>query len=75
MNFFAARTGDPRTDLEGYEWNDRKARANLQKHGVDFVEATSVFAIHWRAFSWMKVTLQTSYVRSLLVIRRGKGSC
>jgi uncharacterized DUF497 family protein len=25
-----------------FEWNDRKARTNLQKHGVDFVEATLV---------------------------------
>jgi len=29
--------------LVGFEWNDRKARTNLQKHGVDFVEAASVF--------------------------------
>lgn len=27
----------------GFEWNDRKARTNLQKYGVDFVEAASVF--------------------------------
>jgi len=27
----------------GFEWNDRKARTNLQKHGVDFVEAATVF--------------------------------
>jgi uncharacterized protein len=27
-----------------FEWNDRKARTNLQKHGVDFVEAASVFS-------------------------------
>jgi uncharacterized DUF497 family protein len=30
--------------LLGFEWNDRKARTNLQKHGVDFVEAASVFS-------------------------------
>ena len=28
----------------GFEWNDRKARTKLQKHGVDFVEAASVFS-------------------------------
>jgi uncharacterized DUF497 family protein len=28
----------------GFEWNDRKAQTNLQKHGVDFVEAASVFS-------------------------------
>jgi uncharacterized DUF497 family protein len=27
-----------------FEWNDHKARINLQKHGVDFVEAASVFS-------------------------------
>jgi len=26
-----------------YEWNAAKARANLQKHGVSFEEASSVF--------------------------------
>jgi uncharacterized DUF497 family protein len=26
-----------------YEWNTEKARANLQKHGVSFEEASSVF--------------------------------
>ena len=26
------------------EWNDNKARTNLKKHGVDFVEGTSVFS-------------------------------
>ena len=28
----------------GFEWNDHKARTNFQKHGVDFVEAASVFS-------------------------------
>jgi uncharacterized DUF497 family protein len=27
----------------GFEWDERKALANLQKHGVGFVEASSVF--------------------------------
>jgi uncharacterized DUF497 family protein len=27
-----------------FEWNDRKERTNLQKHGVDLVEATTVFS-------------------------------
>ena len=26
-----------------FEWDDRKARTNLKKHGVSFVEASSVF--------------------------------
>lgn len=26
-----------------FEWDDRKARANLRKHGVSFEEATGVF--------------------------------
>lgn len=26
-----------------FEWNDKKAAANLRKHGVSFVEATEVF--------------------------------
>ena len=25
-----------------YEWDDRKARSNLEKHGVDFADAVSV---------------------------------
>ena len=28
----------------GFEWDDAKAEANLAKHGVDFMEAMSVFA-------------------------------
>jgi uncharacterized DUF497 family protein len=27
-----------------FEWDERKARANLKKHGIDFAEATLVFA-------------------------------
>jgi len=27
-----------------FEWDPRKARRNLQKHGVDFDEATTIFA-------------------------------
>jgi uncharacterized DUF497 family protein len=27
-----------------FEWNPRKARANLRKHGVTFAEATSIFS-------------------------------
>jgi uncharacterized DUF497 family protein len=29
-------------DLE-FEWDDAKARSKLSKHGVSFLEATSVF--------------------------------
>lgn len=27
-----------------FEWDDRKARANLAKHGISFEEASTVFA-------------------------------
>jgi uncharacterized DUF497 family protein len=27
-----------------FEWNERKARANLAKHGISFEEAATVFA-------------------------------
>ncbi|MGD9841888.1 MAG: BrnT family toxin [Steroidobacteraceae bacterium] len=33
---------EPLTDYE-FEWDDAKAASNMQKHGVDFVEAMSVF--------------------------------
>lgn len=29
--------------VEGFEWDDNKARHNLAKHGISFVEATTVF--------------------------------
>jgi uncharacterized protein len=29
--------------LPGFEWNDEKALANLRKHGVSFIEASTVF--------------------------------
>jgi hypothetical protein len=30
-------------ELEGFEWDDRKASANLLKHRISFLEASSVF--------------------------------
>lgn len=27
-----------------YEWDNKKAKSNLQKHGIDFADAISVFA-------------------------------
>jgi hypothetical protein len=33
-------------DLE-FEWDDAKARSNLSKHGVSFLEAASVFQDAW----------------------------
>jgi uncharacterized protein len=30
-------------ELEGFEWDDRKATANLLKHKVSFLEAATVF--------------------------------
>ena len=33
------------TVIEGdFEWDDEKARSNLEKHGVSFAKATTVFA-------------------------------
>ena len=29
--------------VEGFEWDDNKARQNLAKHGISFVEAATVF--------------------------------
>lgn len=29
--------------VEGFEWDDNKARQNLAKHDVSFIEATTVF--------------------------------
>jgi uncharacterized DUF497 family protein len=26
-----------------FEWDDKKAKSNLKKHGVDFIEAATVF--------------------------------
>ena len=28
----------------GYEWDPRKAKSNLRKHGVDFADAATVFS-------------------------------
>ncbi len=43
-----------------FEWDDRKAAANLRKHGVSFEEASTIFAdpcyiirpdeVHWDRF-------------------------
>jgi uncharacterized DUF497 family protein len=30
-----------------FEWDDAKARSNLSKHGVSFIEAASVFQDVW----------------------------
>jgi len=33
------------TVIEGdFEWDDEKSRSNLEKHGVSFAEAATVFA-------------------------------
>lgn len=29
--------------LDGFEWDENKARQNIAKHGVSFIEATTVF--------------------------------
>jgi hypothetical protein len=30
--------------FSNFEWDDNKRRANVAKHGIDFVDATEVFA-------------------------------
>ena len=30
-------------DYVGYEWDDEKAKSNLEKHGVSFEEAATIF--------------------------------
>lgn len=30
--------------FSGFEWDDNKRRVNVAKHGLDFVDATEVFA-------------------------------
>jgi uncharacterized protein len=32
-----------REAIAGFEWNENKNRANLEKHGIDFDEATEIF--------------------------------
>jgi hypothetical protein len=32
------------TRISAFEWDDNKRRANIAKHGVDFVDAAEVFA-------------------------------
>jgi uncharacterized protein len=32
---------------DGFEWNEEKAKSNLRKHGVSFVEAATVFDDPW----------------------------
>jgi uncharacterized DUF497 family protein len=60
-----------------FEWNPAKARANLTKHGVSFLEAASVFAdplalifpdnVHSRAES-RELIIGHSSRRNLLVV-------
>jgi uncharacterized protein len=30
-----------------YEWDETKAKANIQKHGIDFADAVGVFEDEW----------------------------
>ena len=30
-------------ETEGFEWDDDKCRRNIEKHGIDFEEATEIF--------------------------------
>jgi hypothetical protein len=38
-----------------YQWDEHKARSNLQKHGIDFVDAVSVFEDE------MAITIEDDY--------------
>lgn len=63
--------------LEGFEWDENKARQNLVKHGVSFVEATTVFIDplsitiddpdHSQGEQWY-LAIGYSYQRRLLVV-------
>lgn len=30
-------------EAEGFEWDDKKCRQNIAKHGIDFEDATDIF--------------------------------
>jgi uncharacterized DUF497 family protein len=55
-----------------YEWDPRKARRNLQKHGVSFDEATSVF-LDPIAFTFSDPDHSEAEDREITVGTSGKG--
>jgi uncharacterized DUF497 family protein len=34
-------------DLDQFEWDPKKNRANRQKHGIDFADAVAIFGRPW----------------------------
>jgi uncharacterized protein len=38
------RSFDSRPSLFNFEWDDRKNRSNIQKHGFDFADAATIFS-------------------------------
>ena len=36
------------SEYEGFEWDENKYLTNLRKHGIDFREATEIFAGEWQ---------------------------
>jgi hypothetical protein len=47
-----------------FEWDEAKARVNLQKHRVAFEEAVTVFANPLEPFFRIRITLWMKYVSS-----------
>jgi len=55
-----------------FQWDSRKARSNLRKHGITFVEAASVFADPLaRIFDDPDHSMEES--REIIIGRCGKG--
>lgn len=56
---------DSPSKFEDFEWDERKARDNISKHGIDFIDACAVFEgiyVRWRLpraieARWMAVGL------------------
>lgn len=50
--------------MNEFEWDPRKARSNLKKHGVSFAEALTIFSDQRLGFSAILIIRSTSLVRS-----------
>lgn len=51
---------------DDFEWDSEKARANLEKHGVSFDEATTVFS-RWDHATWPDVPHSTNEDRFITI--------
>ena len=58
-----------------FEWNKDKAASNLDKHGVSFDEASTVFLTPWRGFLATKITPKVNDVKLLLGTLFFAGCC